>query len=342
MQNLDHSRRLYLDLIKRCLLNMIYPQLEEVPSPATSVGFCDRLAQALLKQPSSPQSWPIFHDAQNELLTLSTANRMEGRIWPLVAHTMIGLKRLANLEFCIEHVITNGVIGDLIETGVWRGGASIFMRAVLKAYGVTDRSVWLADSFEGLPPPDTGKYPHDADSRLHESRELAVSLEQVQANFERYGLLDGQVRFLKGWFCDTLPAAPIEHLAVLRLDGDMYQSTMDALVNLYPKLSEGGYVIVDDYGCISACRQAVHDYRSADGITERIHNIDWTGVFWQKGNSTSTKSPSPSRTNPSRKAIEPRGLSVADGSPNGSSALDNVITSYSNNTRPVRVPCRDD
>ena len=158
------------------------------------------------------------------------------------------------------------------KQAAWRGGATIFMRAVLKAYGVTDRYVWVADSFEGLPPPETGKYPHDAGDRLHEARELAVSLEEVKANFERYGLLDDQVRFLKGWFRDTLPAAPIERLAVLRLDGDMYESTMDTLVNLYPKLSEGGYAIVDDYGAIPACRQAVNDYRSANAITEKIRN----------------------------------------------------------------------
>ena len=284
VQNLEHPRRLYLDLMKRCLVNMIYPQSEEVSLPATATGFRGRLARALLRLPNSPQVWPSLRDAQGKLLTLSTENRMEGRIWPLVAHTMIGLKRLDNLEFCIEQVITKGVVGDLIETGVWRGGATIFMRAVLKAYGVTDRYVWVADSFEGLPPPDAGKYPYDAGDTLHGARELVVSLEQVKANFERYGLLDDQVRFLKGWFRDTLPGAPIERLAVLRLDGDMYQSSMDALVNLYPKVSQGGYVIVDDYGAIPACRQAVHDYRAANGITEEICDIDWTGIFWQKGN----------------------------------------------------------
>jgi hypothetical protein len=196
---------------------------------------------------------------------------------------MIGLKRLDNLQFCIEEAITNGVAGDLIETGVWRGGATIFMRAVLRAYGITDRCVWVADSFEGLPPPDTTKYPCDAGDTLHQARELAVSLEEVKANFERYGLLDDQVCFLKGWFRDALPVALIQRLAVLRLDGDMYESTMDALVNLYPKLSEGGYVIVDDYSAIPACRQAVQEYRSANGISEEIREIDWTGVFWQKG-----------------------------------------------------------
>ncbi len=276
MQNLDYSRGLYLDLMKRCLLNMIYPQSEEAPSLATNSGF--RGTRALLSGEEGCGGHISATKSGDHL------GRMEGRIWPIVAHTMIGLKRLDNLQFCVDEAITNGVRGDLIETGVWRGGAAIFMRAMLKAYGVTDRCVWVADSFEGLPPPNTGKYPHDANSRLHESRELAVSLEQVQANFERYGLLDGQVRFLKGWFCDTLPVAPIERLAVLRLDGDMYQSTMDALVSLYPKVSQGGYVIVDDYGCIPACRQAVHDYRSANDITEEIRDIDWTGIFWQKGN----------------------------------------------------------
>jgi hypothetical protein len=278
MQNLDYSRDLYLDLMERCLLNMIYPQSEEAQSVATHSGSRVNLARALLSGEEGCGGHISATKSGDHL------GRMEGRVWPIVAHTMIGLKRLDNLRFCVDDVITNGVRGDLIETGVWRGGAAIFMRAMLKAYNVTDRCVWVADSFEGLPPPNTGKYPHDANSRLHESRELAVSLEQVQANFERYGLLDSQVRFLKGWFCDTLPAAPIERLAVLRLDGDMYQSTMDALVSLYPKVSQGGYIIVDDYGCIPACRQAVHDYRSANDITEEIRDIDWTGIFWQKGN----------------------------------------------------------
>ncbi len=74
--------------------------------------------------------------------------RMEGRDWPLLGHTMIGIKRLDNLQFCVERVLADDVPGDLIETGVWRGGATIFMRAILKAHGVTDRRVWVADSGE--------------------------------------------------------------------------------------------------------------------------------------------------------------------------------------------------
>jgi O-methyltransferase len=156
------------------------------------------------------------------------------------------------------------------------------MRAILKAYKIVDRNVWVADSFEGLPPPNPDEYSVDAGDKHHEAKELAVSLEQVQLNFAKYGLLDHQVKFLKGWFRDTLPTAPIEKLAVLRLDGDMYESTMDALNSLYPKLQIDGYLIVDDYGDIPSCKQAIHDYREKHRILDEIIPIDWTGVFWKK------------------------------------------------------------
>lgn len=211
------------------------------------------------------------------------ALRTVGKDWPPLADTMIGLKRLENIQFCIEDILHHNVPGDLIETGVWRGGAVIFMRGVLKAHNVKDRLVWAADSFSGLPSPDIDKYPQDAGDPHHLwSDYLGVSLETVQRNFRRYGLLDDQVRFLKGWFKDTLPTAPVEKLALLRLDGDMYESTMDALVHLYPKLSVGGYVIVDDY-FLKGCSQAIHDYRAKHSITDEMISIDWASVYWRKG-----------------------------------------------------------
>ena len=169
-----------------------------------------------------------------------------------------------------------------METGVWRGGASIYMRGVLAAYGVTDRIVWLADSFSGLPKPNESDYPADKDLDLSGIEYLSVSVDEVRHNFERYYLLDDQVRFLVGWFKDTLPNAPVERLAVLRLDGDLYESTMDALGSLYPKLSTGGFLIVDDYGEIAACAKAVNDYREAHGVTDQIIEIDHDGVYWRK------------------------------------------------------------
>lgn len=198
---------------------------------------------------------------------------------------MIGHDRLHNLRSSIETVLAEGVPGDLIETGVWRGGASIFMRGVLKAHGVEDRSVWVADSFQGLPPPDADRYPADADGKWHTADHLAVSLEEVKQNFRRYQLLDDRVKFLPGWFKDTLPGVSNRTWALVRLDGDMYESTMDALTNLYPGLAAGGFLIVDDYS-IDECRQAVHDFRAAEGIDEPIETIDWTGVYWRRSELT--------------------------------------------------------
>lgn len=156
------------------------------------------------------------------------------------------------------------------------------MKAILAVYGITDRRVFVADSFEGLPKPDLINYPQDKESKFHEKKSfLALSREEVEANFKAYGLLDEQVVFLKGWFKDTMPTAPINKLAVLRLDGDMYESTMEVLTHLYPKLSPGGFCIIDDYG-IRFCKQAVNDFRTQLKITSPIQKIDHTSIFWQK------------------------------------------------------------
>ena len=195
---------------------------------------------------------------------------------------MVGLKRLANARFCIESVLADDIPGDIIETGVWRGGMAIFMRGVLKAHEVIDRKVWLADSFQGFPPPDPFRYPPDRGWNLTRFEILSAGVEQVRQNFERYGLLDDQVEFIVGWFRDTLADAPLDKLAVLRLDGDLYESTIQALEPLYPKLSTGGYCIIDDYRVIDACAAAVNDYRRVHGIDDEIVEIDGAGAFWRK------------------------------------------------------------
>lgn len=241
---------LYLDLLKRCLTRLLFEDDVSIPR-------------------RSQQGW-------------DRAVRIERRDWPARAETMIGMHRLDNLQYCVSDVLQRGVTGDLIETGVWRGGATILMRAILAAHGDEDRLVWAADSFAGLPPPNPDQFPADQNDRHFQHEVLAVSLEEVKTNFARYGLLDDRVRFLVGWFRDTLPAAPIDQLAVLRLDGDMYESTMIALTYLYPKLSAGGYVIADDYGAIPSCRKAVDEFRQQFGIEEPVERIDWTGVYWRK------------------------------------------------------------
>lgn len=155
------------------------------------------------------------------------------------------------------------------------------MKAVLDVYGAMDRNVWAADSFQGMPKPNPEKYPADKGDRFW-SHSLDVSIDAVKANFRRYGLLDERVKFLVGFFSETIPSAPIDSLAVLRLDGDMYESTYVVLEQLYPKLSQGGYVIIDDYGCVPTCKQATEDFRAAQGITKRIQRVDGSVIFWQK------------------------------------------------------------
>ena len=212
----------------------------------------------------------------------SKARRLVGADWPMQAETMIGLKRLKNIRFCAEKIIEEKIEGDFIETGIWRGGATIFMRAILKAYNETSRTVWVADSFKGLPPPNETKYIHDKGDTHHTQSALSVSIEDVRSNFSKYGLLDDQVKFLIGWFSETLPSAPIKKLSLLRLDGDMYESTIDALNYLYPKVTVGGYIIVDDWGAVPACQKAVLDYRERNKIDDELIPIDWAGVFWKK------------------------------------------------------------
>ena len=189
-----------------------------------------------------------------------------------------------NLQFCIEETIKNRVPGDLIETGVWKGGLPVFMRGILKAYGIVDRAVWVADSFAGLPKPDPEKHLRDAMWYfLTEPIEgLKIPLDYVESIFRKYDLLDDQVNFLQGWFSDTLPNAPIQNLAVMRLDGDWYESTMCSLKALYPKLSPGGFVIIDDYGLPLDCKRAVDEYRQIHHIKEPKIWINEQAIYWKK------------------------------------------------------------
>lgn len=265
---------LYLDLLKRCLTRLAVPDpYRPLFMPAMPAG---RWQSRLL---------PLLSRLRCGLYRRVPVNpqlRAAGMDWPAEAETMVGLARLDMLQNAVRTVLAERVPGDLIETGTWRGGAAILMRAALRAYGDRSRRVWVADSFAGLPKPD-GRYAADPGSWFWRSNAvLAVPQATVEANFARYGLLDEQVRFLPGWFKDTLPQAPIERLALMRLDGDLYASTMDALQSLYPRLSPGGFAVIDDYGALPECRQAVEDYRRGQGIAAPLQVIDWTGVYWRK------------------------------------------------------------
>ncbi|MFR9729803.1 TylF/MycF/NovP-related O-methyltransferase [Saccharopolyspora sp. MS10] len=257
------ARDAYLDLLKRCLTR-----------------YAD--GETFLGAPLRKPTW-----ATDDSTTV--ADLEEGRYAHQDADTMLGWKRLEDLRGCVERVLTDQVPGDLVETGVWRGGACMYMRGVLRAWGVRDRNVWVADSFNGFPTPDLEHYPADerfASPLAQQSLDSmpyshSIGLEEVRSRFRRYDLLDEQVRFLPGYFRDTIPQAPIERIAVLRLDGDLYESTDVVLRHLYDRLSVGGFCVIDDFS-LEPCVRAVEDFRAERGITDPIEQIDWTGVRWRK------------------------------------------------------------
>src|SRR5207253_2399001 len=283
----------YLALLKKSLVNELY-----IENEARVVLVVDSLINrrpfelghlygigrevallALLRKAKDDGSSVILRARRPDGISAPVA---EMRNFTELSHTMVGRKRLDNIQYCIETVLADEIPGDFLEAGVWRGGSCIFMRGVLAAHGVADRTVWAADSFAGVPPPT---HPQDEGVDLSAGvlPVLAVPLEEVQQLFKRYDLLDSQVRFLKGWFKDTLAAAPIDRLAMLRLDGDLYESTMDALVPLYDKVSTGGFVIVDDYYSCAPCGRAIDEFRATRGISTPLLKIDEQSVFWRKG-----------------------------------------------------------
>ena len=268
----------YIELLKRAVLGetagpvTVYQPVRTIPRGRLARRFLGRLLASEQTIMARPTNIDLSHNEDGKLSVFDLPP------WPL---TMIGSRRLENVESCMRSVLENGVPGDFIETGVWKGGTTIFMRGVLRALGITDRRVYVADSFEGVPAPDAAKYPADRESIFHLWPDLAVDLATVRENFARFGLLDDQVEFVKGWFRDTLPALRGNTWAVIRLDGDLYESTLDTLENLYGDLATGGWLIIDDYE-IEACRQAVTDFRASMGVTEPINPIDENGVCWQK------------------------------------------------------------
>lgn len=275
----------YVDLLKKSVLNQIYLENE------LRINYLfSKRSKYWLSRKSKKKEYDILHNIKR-FLASEYQSLFEGRevgyhlnhdLQHLVyAHSMIGRKRMDNIQFCLEQIHKNSIAGDVMECGVWNGGSCIFMKGWLDAYGV-DKQVWVADSFDGLPLP---KRPEEKGLNISKAKfpGIAVELDRVKENFASYDLLDDKVKFLKGWFKDTLPKAPVEKLSLLRLDGDLYDSTYDSLVNLYPKLEQGGYIIIDDYGALEQCKLAVLDYRKEKGISDEIIEIDWTGVYWIKG-----------------------------------------------------------
>lgn len=251
----DRAQELYLEMMKSTVSATVYNKAEKSIKPAHS-----------LQAP----------------VPISIQKREGGEDWAYFGDTMTGWKRLDNVWNLIKSVVEENVPGDYIETGVWRGGSSVFARAVLNAYGQSDRRSFLCDSFAGLPPGDRDLDKKDKNWDVMHWY-LAVPEVIVASNFRKYGLLDHNVVFAKGFFNETMPELKkhAERFSVMRLDGDMYESTVDVLYNLYDKLSIGGYVIMDDWFGFPS-KTACEDFFRVHGIQPEIIPIDNFSAYWKK------------------------------------------------------------
>jgi O-methyltransferase len=220
-------------------------------------------------------------------MLLRISPRLLNKAWARLnppALTMCGEKSVNQLKDALETIHKDNIPGDFIETGVWRGGLPIIMRAFLHAVGDKKRKVWVADSFKGLPMTSEDNKDKLAHEFLEPLNYLSASRKQVESAFDYFGLKDDQVGFLEGWFKDTLKTLPSSSLSLIRLDGDYYESTRDALNALYPKLSVGGYLIVDDFNLPLGCKRAVLEFREQNQIQEPMVKINRQAIYWRKSN----------------------------------------------------------
>lgn len=222
-----------------------------------------------------------IYDGHRHYFDNSIDRRVGDECWPVEADTMIGIFRMINIYYLLNEVIIRNIPGDFVETGVWKGGACVLANAVLRERGQLHRRVHAFDSFEGLPVP-YAEFDVRINDTHHTHDELAVSLEEVYEVFLRYNLLTDNVVFRKGWFSDTMQNIDdIESVSILRLDGDMYSSTMEVLDAMYDKVSKGGFIIVDDW-MLPGCRQACQDFFNKRDLKVQLIKIDKNSVFWEK------------------------------------------------------------
>lgn len=214
-----------------------------------------------------------------QLMEAKTKAEMVGRINGLhwSGFTMIGLRRLDNLEYCINEVIKNKVRGAIVEAGVWKGGACIFASRMLQQLQ-EDRNVYVCDIFEGTFPKPTNV--DDEWTEKYDFSPLSVKLKNVKKYFDEFAASTPNIIFKEGWFSDTLPTIT-EDVAILRIDGDTYQSTMDTLM-LEPQIPSGGFIIMDDWA-IATSRKAFLDYFKDKGVTEEdVIPVDSLSTYWKK------------------------------------------------------------
>lgn len=272
-------------------LQIPLPPPEEIVDPILYLDTVrDALTGVILKTPSVEGGILDLGEADASALRrtdMDEGRRYAGEDWCDFCYTLGGTARVDNVRELVEKTIKEGIPGDFLEAGTWRGGSAIMARAVQKVMGEgAKRHTYLCDSFAGLPLSSTNR---DDDIWSH-GRAFEVSQSEVEDNVKRFHVLDSNVHFKKGYFFDTLPKLRQEfketgvQLAVLRGDGDMYESWMDMLYNLYEFVPVGGYVICDDCPSLVPSQEAVLDFCEHHKISTPIQAVkgSGSGTFWRK------------------------------------------------------------
>lgn len=203
-------------------------------------------------------------------------------------YTMTSVERMYALYTAVKYILDNNIPGDFIECGVWRGGSSMLVGKMLKDRGVTNRKLYLYDTFEGMSEPtenDKDFKGEAADKLMKENidnKETTVwclaDINDVKQNMSLTGYPVENIEYIKGKVEDTIPIhMPDQSIALLRLDTDWYDSTKHELIHLYPKLIDKGVLIIDDYGHWEGCRKAVDEYFRDNKINILLNRIDYTG-----------------------------------------------------------------
>ena len=269
----DEVRDRYLDLLKRFIIRYEFDEEIVEYRELRVTSKYRRILKLLTKL--LPKDIFVLEMGKKR----SISERLEGKDWPVTAESMIGLKRMNQLHEALRSVEREDIPGDIVETGVWRGGALIFAASFLEIHGIEKRKIYGCDSFEGLPEPSSS-YPVDFGDSHYKYSYLSVSIDQVKKNLEKYNIDMNLVTLVKGWFSDTLHEIETEEIAILRLDGDMYSSTIEALDALFHKVVPGGYVIIDDFS-LKGANQAVIDFLERNNLKVKIERIDDASAYFR-------------------------------------------------------------
>ncbi|MEX2150263.1 MAG: TylF/MycF/NovP-related O-methyltransferase [Steroidobacteraceae bacterium] len=202
-------------------------------------------------------------------------------------YTMTSAERLFALIQAVRHVSAAAIPGDIVECGVWRGGSMMAAARTLLESGDATRDLYLYDTYEGMSPPGAADVNLDGqaasallrarDKHDPESAWCYATLEDVRTALYGTGYQASRMHFVEGKVEQTIPGTAPERIAVLRLDTDWYESTRHEMEHLYPRLSPGGVLIIDDYGHWAGCRKAVDEYLASRGIRLLLNRIDYTG-----------------------------------------------------------------